>query len=115
MLRKLWGLEMFAEGGGKEGLRGFVGAGICFAFGKIGQLRWLLAVATAGEAALERRTATLGRFAVGIVWGRAAERGGGGRTAHGRHHASTASATAKQRLVQRLPQGLRAENSKMDG
>jgi hypothetical protein len=110
VLRKLWGLEMLADMGGVEGFGGFVGAGIFFAFGKIGQLGWLLAVAKAGETALEWHATTLRRFAVRI-----AGQGGGGRTAHGGNATCITPTAANHCGCQRLPHGLRAENSKLNG
>ncbi len=60
VLRKLRGLEMLADMGGVEGFGGFAGAVFHVAFGKIGELRCLLAVAKAGETALKWNTAAFG-------------------------------------------------------
>ena len=102
---------MLADVGGAEGFGGFAGAGIFFAFGKIGELCRLLTVATAGETALERHTAAIGQL--GVLT--AAGQGGGGRTIRSRHTVRSATATAKQHLLQRLPSRLCAANSEVNG
>lgn len=115
VLRKFWWLEMPADWGGVEGFGGLVGAVVFFAFGKIGKLRWLLAVAAARETALERGATALRRFALSALGAWATGQGRGRCAGHAFHHASSASTAAEQRLAQRLPQRLRAAYQELDG
>lgn len=61
---------MFADSGGVKCFGSLVGASVFFAFDKIGELRWLLAVATTREAAMKRQATTIVGLSVapGFRW-----------------------------------------------
>jgi hypothetical protein len=78
-------------------------------------MRWLLAVAKAGETALERGATAIGGIAAAFIARRGTGKGRSSCTCHCSRNAGNDTATAKQRPAQRLPHGLRTEHCELDG